>query len=64
MKFDRKTISFIMIMIFGLTGVASALEYTYYTAPISTPEPGTMVLLGIGMLGLAIYGKRRTNKEA
>lgn len=27
------------------------------------PEPGTMLLLGIGMLGLAIYGKRRMNKE-
>jgi hypothetical protein len=28
------------------------------------PEPGTMMLLGIGMLGMAIYGKRRMNKEA
>jgi hypothetical protein len=30
----------------------------------SVPEPGTMMLLGIGMLGLAVYGKRRMNKEA
>jgi hypothetical protein len=26
------------------------------------PEPGTMMLTGIGMLGLAVYGKRRMNK--
>lgn len=30
------------------------------TAPV--PEPGTMMLVGFGMLGLAIYGKRRMNK--
>lgn len=34
--------------------------------PDSTPvpEPGTMVLLGAGMLGLAVFGKRRMNREA
>lgn len=27
------------------------------------PEPGTMVLLGLGMFGLAIYGKRRMSNS-
>jgi hypothetical protein len=32
-------------------------------APAPVPEPGTMMLLGLGMAGLAVYGKRRMNKE-
>lgn len=35
-----------------------------YLTVTPVPEPGTMVLLGAGLLGLAIYGKRRMNKEA
>lgn len=33
--------------------------FTYRVSPV--PEPGTMLLLGIGFLGLAIYSKRRMN---
>ena len=38
------------------------VSVTINSAPV--PEPGTMALLGIGMLGMAVYGKRRMNKEA
>lgn len=37
-------------------------DVTPEVAPV--PEPGTMILLGIGLGGLAIFGKRRMNKEA
>jgi hypothetical protein len=39
-----------------------AVFYLEDMSPV--PEPGTMMLFGIGMLGLAVYGKRRMNKEA
>lgn len=31
----------------------------YHVMAAPVPEPGTMLLMGIGILGLAIYGKRR-----
>jgi hypothetical protein len=31
------------------------------SAPV--PEPGTLVLIGVGMFTLAVYGKRRTNRS-
>ncbi len=46
----------------GSYGGGYVVEYD--TSPAPVPEPGTIALLGIGMLGLVVYGKRRQNKQA
>lgn len=47
------------------TGTYTASQtFAAYSPTTPVPEPGTMMLLGIGMLGMAVYGKRRMNKEA
>lgn len=35
------------------------IEFSLQDSPAAVPEPGTVMLLGVGFIGLAIYGKRR-----
>lgn len=37
--------------------------FSAQSSPPPVPEPGTIVLLGAGLFGLAVFGKRRLNHE-
>jgi len=46
----------------GLSGYG--IGYQDYIVNTPVPEPGTIMLLGLGLLGLAVFGKRRLKQEA
>ena len=48
---------------YELSGVGVLSHVGEFGGATSVPEPGTMMLLGAGLLGFAVYGKRRMNKK-
>ncbi len=68
-KYDEeyeKGVSIGTVEVMNLMKASEYKQSLLIADPDSTPvpEPGTMVLLGAGMLGLAVFGKRRMNREA
>lgn len=49
---------------FELTSYGRAFEADNIAVGNVVPEPGTMLLFGIGMLAMAVYGKRRMNRQS
>lgn len=42
----------------------NGITFTFTTTTAPVPEPGTIALFGLGLAGLAIFGKRRVKKQA
>ena len=48
-----------MLLVFGLAGSSAAVDMLV----MSVPEPSTMLLLGSGLIGLAVLGRKKLFKK-
>ena len=51
-----------ILQLSGLGLPTTGLSHVSYFGPRSVPEPATMLLLGSGLLGLALFGRQRFKK--
>ena len=47
---------------FAISSSTLTVDYTNNGAPISNPEPGTIILLGSSLVGLAVWGRKKSRK--
>lgn len=47
---------------FYLNQAILSIDYTNQDPPVSTPEPGMMLLLGSGLVGTAVWGRKKFRK--
>ncbi len=57
-----KTSTRLILTLASLLAFAGAAQATN-SSPVPVPESGTMMHFGIGMFVMAVYGKRRMNKD-
>ena len=52
----------LIIYIFGFIIIPTVFADYGATGPLSVPEPATLLLLGIGLVGLAGFGRKKIKK--